>query len=182
MSGWHVGMQVVCIRQGLPENLPPAARMVGCVYPIKGLVYTIREFGVHDPDIILLEEIVNPIPPGSRYEPGYNRNGFRPVRKTSIDCFTKLLTPTEHEVTAITSEPVVASFPDHVSHERTCQFADADRSHSLPADFLPAGTLAGRLAAKLDGVLPLSHSLQSPMPKSSSVFALEHGDDGHGIH
>jgi len=54
-----------------------------------------------------------------------------------------------------------AALPIHVAHKHLCQGAKRYESLSLPADFLPAGTLAGRLATKLDGVLPLSHSSMS---------------------
>lgn len=43
------------------------------------------------------------------------------------------------------------SLPDHVSHERTCQFADAAWLHALPAGFsLPANSAAD-LALNADG-------------------------------
>lgn len=43
----------------------------------------------------------------------------------------------------------------HVPHERFCQSAKSDKALPLPAAFSPAGKLAGRLATKLTGALPL---------------------------
>lgn len=156
MANWHVGMQVVCVNNRCSFGLSWAPGEE--IY--EGLIYTIKAIRVFDDELVLdLLEV-------SRHDiariiwgddVGYGAWRFRPVRKTSIDCFLEILnkTPTEHEVAATTSEPVVASLPDHVSHERTCQFADAGHSYPLPADFLPGRHLAGRLATKLTGALPL---------------------------
>lgn len=186
MTDWHVGMQVVCVTSA-PEWLVSfweRKLRIPLVYPVKGIVYTIRSFGVVDPRIILLEEVHNQVPDWCSSEPGFDREQFRPVRKTNIDCFLSLLnnTPTEREVAATTSLPGVSSLPDDFPHERACQLAK--RRHLVPsAAFSQRPNLAPDLPFLVDGRVPLSHSLQSPMPSSSSpMFAMNHGDDGHGIH
>lgn len=188
MTDWHVGMQVVCVANA-PEWLVSFwERKLGIplVYPVKGLVYTIRSFGVVDPRIILLGEVHNEVPDGCSSEPGFDREHFRPVRKTNIDCFLSLLnkTPTEREVAATTSLPGAPSLPDLIE-QGSCHYPDALECR-LPAGGAPClrPPRAADLASNADGRRPLPlHSLQSPMPSSSSpMFAMNHGDDGHGIH
>ena len=65
------------------------------------------------------------------------------------------------------TSPASVSLSDHVAHQNLCQGSKRHEPLSLPADLLPAGTLAGRLATKLDGVLLLSH------PSSSSGDCLQ---------
>ena len=60
------------------------------------------------------------------------------------------------------TSPALVSLSDHVAQERTCQFANADRTRSLPATLLPAGTWAADLANHADGRRPL------PLHPSSS--------------
>lgn len=159
MGEWYVGMQVVCITQGIPSKMYEAARKAGCVYPMQGLVYTIREFGRFTENLILLEEIINPIPRGEKYEPGYNRKRFRPVKKTSIDIFRSLLTPTGQEGPASPVSPVRVALPSDLVQERGCHHADLLETR-LSAGGTSLRPTAARLALKLDGA-PLSHSVSS---------------------
>lgn len=99
MANWHVGMQVVCGDQADPASRVEEWQKRG-IYPVKGIVYTIRNIVFKSSDgapLLLLEEIINPPPPGYELEPGFHARHFRPVRKTSIDCFLAILskTPTE---------------------------------------------------------------------------------------
>lgn len=89
MSDWHVGQQIVCVEQFHGE--------LGETLPIVGCVYTIRDIAVFDDKIgFHLEEIVNP---PMAYRRGIREchfwcKGFRPVRRTDISVFTRLLEPT----------------------------------------------------------------------------------------
>lgn len=94
-----VGGQVVCI----DDDWKPAPGPLGISAPVRGQVYTVREIGKgvttadgsHHPDFvgIKLEEIHNPpdIPTPGRGEVVFNIIAFRPVKKTSIEEFTKIL-------------------------------------------------------------------------------------------
>lgn len=90
-----VGDQVVCVHN--------YAKQPDFFCPEKGQVYTIREFTSHgtEPGLRLVE-IVNPpifhINVGVD-EPAFKRRHFRPVRKTSIEVFTRLLAPTPERET-----------------------------------------------------------------------------------
>jgi len=91
-----VGDQVVCIHHFSKEADYP-----GLSWPQKGQVYTVRELTSHGtgPGLRLVE-IVNPPIMHSNVgmdEPAYARCRFRPVRKTSIEVFQKMLVPTERE-------------------------------------------------------------------------------------
>ncbi len=182
MADWHVGMQVVCIAYADPLlRRTPYERAAR--YPVKGCVYTIRDFYPGKPETILLEEIVNSPPRPGAFEAGFNRGGFRPVRKTSIDIFRSLLTPTGDDGAATPRSPARVSFPSDLVQERGCHHANPDHALCLsPGIPSRRATLAHALPAKVDGRAPLLHSLSSPMPKSSSVLVTKHGVDGHGIH
>ena len=92
MSMFHVGQRVVCIRESVGTFFD-RMRRDGFIYPSKGCVYTIRCIGPGNMEILLLEEIINRIPIGDRFEPGYHKKNFRPVKDTSIEVFRKLLAP-----------------------------------------------------------------------------------------
>jgi hypothetical protein len=85
---FEIGQQVVCLSGDWVfelSNEPPENA------PVPGQAYTIRGFH-REPDGWLglrLEEIYIPRPNGP--EPAFNVAGFRPVRKTSIEDFNKLL-------------------------------------------------------------------------------------------
>jgi hypothetical protein len=94
MSGiiFHIGEQVVCVEADFWRN-PKWRRMVQTV-PERNTVYTVRSFredngllGLH------LDEIVNPLVlfSGEWGEPAFLHTRFRPVRKSSIAVFEKIL-------------------------------------------------------------------------------------------
>lgn len=98
MSMFHVGQRVACISDW--RDWPPAVDYArqGYVYPEKGLVYTIRQIGPWNMELVLLEEIINPIPSGYSYEPGFRYWNFKPVEDTSIESLRSLLSPIPEEV------------------------------------------------------------------------------------
>ncbi len=82
-----VGKRVVCVRG-------PVRHMgCNCVQPIIGAIYTIRDIEAENcGEVILhLEEIHNDRRKHRGFEHYFVAARFRPVRETSIDCFTKLL-------------------------------------------------------------------------------------------
>jgi hypothetical protein len=85
---FHIGQQVVCVdgncRHQWDNNVP---------MPVKGCVYTVRGFHeFSETDLgIYLEEIINkPLAVGVD-EPAYFADRFRPVKKTDISTFSKIL-------------------------------------------------------------------------------------------
>lgn len=88
---FEIGQQVVCIKGKWRHAYLKPEQMNG--FPVRGCVYTIRDYALPGPDFVLLAEILNPTFPSARgpYEPGFYECSFRPVRKTSIDVFTELL-------------------------------------------------------------------------------------------
>lgn len=98
MNPFHVGQRVECISDAWSH--PPALAYIrqGYFYPHKGLIYTIREIGPSNMELVLLEEVRNRIMPGTIYEPGFRYWNFRPVKDTSIEVFRSLLTPIPEEV------------------------------------------------------------------------------------
>lgn len=92
-ADWHVGMQVVCVR----EDWRP---FCGETCPVKGAVYTVREVvydSSHSETTLVLEEIHNAphVYRGyeGRRECGFRCSKFRPVRRTDISSFEALLSP-----------------------------------------------------------------------------------------
>lgn len=90
MADFHVGQQVVCVDaspdwRGRPTNV------------VKNAVYTIAEIGEPDSTgalgLILVE-----VRPQYRGRPGYRASRFRPVRKTSIEIFERMLTKAPESV------------------------------------------------------------------------------------
>jgi hypothetical protein len=95
---FHVGQQVVCISvKWLPGRNELWYRTIRTFPKLNG-VYTIREIRVVD-DLIgfCFEEFVNPCAYFSRgyLEPCFKSQNFRPVRKTSISVFERLLAPVD---------------------------------------------------------------------------------------
>jgi hypothetical protein len=98
---WKAGDKIVCIETWHRTDGRGYGDEVG---PIKGETYTIREV-VFFADLVTvrLVEVVNPkrkyreFPDGN--EPSFGAWRFRPVqtRKTSIEVFERLLTPSEHD-------------------------------------------------------------------------------------
>lgn len=93
---FEIGQQVVCIDDNFQDLL---GREVNCPHrPVRGQVLTIR--GIHEWEFANLigftfYELRNPEPagPGMPDEAAFLSDCFRPVRKTDISIFTKMLTP-----------------------------------------------------------------------------------------
>lgn len=94
-TNWHVGMKVVCVKEGAWS--PPMKQADS--YPVYGGVYTIREInlGNDEKPYLTFEEIRN-APVYRRgddmHEAWFAARQFRPVqkRKTDISIFRRLLT------------------------------------------------------------------------------------------
>lgn len=100
MADFHVGAQVVCINDKWPPELAELARrfpprtpspVVGTVYTISAIHWGNPAYDDYGPSIELVEL---PYLGDEFWEPGFCGCDFRPVRKTDISCFTKLLAPT----------------------------------------------------------------------------------------
>ncbi len=96
---FHKGQHVACIAE-IPQFKDVRA---GVRYPVKGVVYTVRQVceGVCRPGkTLLLEEIVNPeinyryqgVPLG-RLERRFYAERFRPLVKLTVEQFTATLAP-----------------------------------------------------------------------------------------
>ena len=91
---FHIGQQVVCVNDCFSPR--PYWRQAVRAFPRVGSIYTIREICEEDGLVgFMFEEIVNRRAHfKSGYdEPAFNSRNFRPVRKTSIEVFRKLLAP-----------------------------------------------------------------------------------------
>lgn len=91
---FHVGQLVVCINTDWDTNRSDYGKMT---YPEKGMIYTIRDIKSFASGTgMRLEEIINkPLQyKAGLAEPSFLIERFRPLKKTSIDCFTALLNPT----------------------------------------------------------------------------------------
>lgn len=92
---FQIGKQVVCLKDGwFNKN---ARCFKGCIWPVKDGVYTIRDIRKDSEDSasFLFEEIRNPtltLKEGMTEIRFVTRN-FRPVKDTSIDDFTAMLSP-----------------------------------------------------------------------------------------
>jgi hypothetical protein len=97
---FHIGHQVVCIDDRFPEE--GYWWQVTRNLPRRNSIYTIRrilrgeDYGVPPSVSFHFYEIVNPIAlfPKGYFEPSFMRERFRPLKKTNIDVFEKLLSPT----------------------------------------------------------------------------------------
>jgi|SRR5262245_37072607 len=93
---FQVGQQVVCIddRFSKRQDWRRAVR----VFPKLNSIYTIREIYAEG-DLIgfCFYEITNPQSHFARgyYEPAFNSRNFRPVKKTSIELFERMLAPND---------------------------------------------------------------------------------------
>ena len=86
MSMFHIGQQVVCISdEGVDGGRP---------FPCRGCVYTISEvFYCYADRLTLQFEEIRWEGDGLFY-PGFKPDRFRPVKKTNIEIFQRLLAPT----------------------------------------------------------------------------------------
>jgi hypothetical protein len=89
-----VGQQVVCVNDAFSSC--PVWRAAVTAFPVLHGVYTIRSIReAHGLIGLCFHEIVSP----HQYfaegyvEPAFNSKNFRPVRRTSIEVFKKLLVP-----------------------------------------------------------------------------------------
>jgi hypothetical protein len=91
---FHVGQQVVCVNDNFSPRV--AWRRTVRTFPRLHAVYTIRGI-CHSGGLVGLYfcEIENPpaLFGDGLAEAAFNSRNFRPVRKTSIDIFEKLLAP-----------------------------------------------------------------------------------------
>lgn len=93
---FHVGQMVVCVDDSFRGII-----WRGEILPVKGQVYTIRSmYADGDAVGLRLEEIVNEqkVYSDGVNECAFNARYFRPVKQTSIDCFTAILTKTPETV------------------------------------------------------------------------------------
>lgn len=91
---FHVGQQVVCINDAF--SLCPSWRRALAALPKLHMIYTIRHMReAHGLLGLCFFEIVSPRAHFSEgyVEPAFNSRNFRPVKRTSIEVFEKLLTP-----------------------------------------------------------------------------------------
>jgi hypothetical protein len=106
MWNFKIGDMVVCIEDnwalfyhdlGITRNFQDIWPELNFNLPVKGCVYTIRDIisQPSDPDLYLLfEELRNPDCPILKQEFAFASRSFRPVKKTSIEDFQKLVSPT----------------------------------------------------------------------------------------
>src|ERR1700728_2881176 len=97
---FHVGLQVVCVSDRF--STCPYWRRAVRTLPRRNAIYTIREIreGYGDQYGLIgfcFYELTNPRVYFERgfVEPGFFSSHFRPVRKTSIELFEKLLVPVD---------------------------------------------------------------------------------------
>jgi hypothetical protein len=173
MGDWHVGQMVRCVDGSVSPDCPDYVRFpfAGCCYTIRDVVLRYDARGREGVGF-LLEELVNPPLHYSGQEPAFKTGRFVPIRKTSIDIFRSLLTPTGQEGPASPVLPVRVPALDHVSHEGTCQFPQSDEALRLPAGRPSVRPTAARLALKLDGA-PLSHSCKSSVKSTSQLSPVD---------
>jgi hypothetical protein len=92
---FRVGQQVVCVNDKFSDD--KYWRRTVLEFPKLRSVYTVREIcDAGDLVGFCFHEIKNPIVlfTGGYFEPAFNVKNFRPVKKTSIEIFEKLLAPT----------------------------------------------------------------------------------------
>jgi len=93
---FHVGQQVVCVDGNFSKR--EGWRRTVREFPQLHAIYTIRQI-IDEYELIgfCFYEIRNPRAHFSKgyHEPAFNSRNFRPVRKTSIEVFERLLAPTD---------------------------------------------------------------------------------------
>ena len=98
MISFHVGQKVVCI-----DGQPSSELTKGGWCPRTGGIYTVRSvFAWNDARYLRLEEYRHTGSEGPWGENGWDASRFRPVakRKTSIEIFKAMLTPSKERVSA----------------------------------------------------------------------------------
>lgn len=88
----YVGQRVVCVdgRFGVPDRVVSA---LGCAFPKKGTVYTIRSVEAFEEGIgLTFVELVNPhVAEHGTCEPTFATAQFKPVDETCLDIFREML-------------------------------------------------------------------------------------------
>jgi hypothetical protein len=95
---FHIGQQVVCINDVFSSC--PYWRSAVSAFPKLHMIYTIRHMReAHGLLGLCFYEIVSPRAQFSEgyVEPAFNSKNFRPVKRTSIAVFEKLLAPAPTE-------------------------------------------------------------------------------------
>jgi hypothetical protein len=98
---FQVGQQVVCVNDQFSCDM--RWRRTVRIFPVLNGVYTIREIHVEGPLVgFCFYQIVNPCTlfAAGYGEPAFNSRNFRPVKRTSIGIFRKLLVPTGSKTAA----------------------------------------------------------------------------------
>ena len=109
MISYKIGDQVVCLTTFRPHRVsgysPPNHPHIGQVYTVRGFHLPLPQetaFVGFEMIGVYLEEIINPLVllhwDKQMHEPAFNAEGFRPVKKTSIEVFKRLLKPTPKKV------------------------------------------------------------------------------------
>lgn len=96
---FHCGQQVICISDRFSDE--PVWRRAIHTLPKLRAVYTIRDICyVGELVGLMFEEILHePAWFGNELaEPAFNAKNFRPVRKTNLDVFRKMLEPSPHNL------------------------------------------------------------------------------------
>ena len=91
---FHIGQQVVCVSDQFSSDI--RWRRTVQLFPVRRAIYTIREIHVEGPLMgFCFYEIVNPCTwfAAGYGEPAFNSRNFRPVKKTNIEVFERLLAP-----------------------------------------------------------------------------------------
>ena len=88
---FDIGQQVVALDHGNRNAYPGPV-------PTKGCVYTIANIYRAEDDTLMLELAEFPSPAEDGWYAGFVASYFRPLRKTSIEVFTKLLAPAPREL------------------------------------------------------------------------------------
>ncbi len=105
---FHVGQQVVCVNDQFSPR--PSWRRTVRSFPKLHAIYTIREICEGGGLVgFTFYEIVNPRAHFAcgYSEPAFNSKNFRPVRKTDIDVFKRLLAPVAPATPRETHRPKV---------------------------------------------------------------------------
>jgi hypothetical protein len=93
---FDIGQQVVCINDKFSDNV--GWRSTVRSFPRLHSVYTIREIIRDDPLVgFCFYELVNERHRfrSGYHEPAFNSRNFRPVKKTSIEIFHRLMAPSD---------------------------------------------------------------------------------------
>lgn len=98
-----IGEKVVCIftREDWASGTPSHILERALELPKKGGLYHVYGYAAAWPAFMKLNEIAQPLDPA--LHSWFHERGFAPIieRKTSIECFTRLLTPTPRRIETV---------------------------------------------------------------------------------